>query len=61
MRMSDKHINMMYNESSAREAIEGSLPEIWRFAPSMIMEFHTAEVWKNCTDQQRRIFLEYIE
>lgn len=58
MRMTAKNVELMYTQT---RTIENQLPEMWKFAPQMILEHHTKEVWSNYTDQERRKFLEYIE
>ncbi len=58
MRMTAKNVELMYNQT---RTIENQLPEMWKFAPQMILEHHSKEIWSAMSDQQRRKFLEYIE
>lgn len=58
MRMTKKNVELMYNQT---QTIENQLPDMWKFAPKLIIEYHTQDVWSNATDQQRRKFLEFIE
>lgn len=58
MRMTAKNVELMYTQT---RTIENQLPEMWKFAPRMIMEHHTKEQWLSFDDQCRRNFLEYIE
>ncbi len=58
MRMTKKNVELMYNQI---QTIENQLPDMWKFAPKLIIEYHTQDVWSNATDQQRRKFLEFIE
>lgn len=58
MRMTAKNVELMYAQT---RTIENQLPEMWKFAPQMILEHHTKETWSAMSDQERRKFLEYIE
>lgn len=58
MRMTAKNAELMYTQT---RSIENQLPEMWKFAPQMILEHHSKEVWSRMSDQERRKFLEYIE
>lgn len=58
MRMTAKNVELMYTQT---RTVENSLPEMWKFAPEMILEHHTKEAWSAMSDQERRKFLEYIE
>lgn len=58
MRMTAKNVELMYTQT---RTIENQLPEMWKFAPQMILEHHTKETWSGMSDQERRKFLEYIE
>lgn len=60
MRMSAKNVEVMYNKTAtAINALQ--LPGMWQFAPQLIMQEHSKEVWSEMSDQNRRKFLENIE
>lgn len=58
MRMSKNKVEVMYN--SVR-TIENGLPNMWKFAPSLITRTLTQETWSMMSDQDRRKFLEEHE
>lgn len=58
MRMSKNNVIEMYK--NLKNTVQ-SLPDYWKFAVKEIIFFHTLEVWVEATDQERRVFLEYID
>lgn len=58
MRMSDKNVNLMYDNALA---ISKALPTMWADAPIEIVGKFTKEQWSSFDDQSRRVILEDLK